>query len=56
MIKKPLKVNIASGTTLGPVGIAPLELNIDEQNFVHDFIVCTKLKHHLILILLRGIA
>ena len=51
MIRKPLKVNTASGATWGLIGIAPLELNIDEQNFVHDFIVCTKLKHHLILVL-----
>ena len=49
MIKKPLKVNTASGTTLGPIQIAPLELNTDDQNFVHNFVVCTKLKQHLIL-------
>ena len=49
MVRKPLKVNTASGGTLGPIGIAPLELNIDDQNFVYSFIVCTKLKQHLIL-------
>ena len=32
MIKKTLKVNTASGTTLGPIGIAPLELSIDDHN------------------------
>ena len=49
LIRKPLKVNIASGATLGPIGIAPLHLNIEEQNFTHNFIVCTKLKQNLIL-------
>ena len=29
MIRKPLKINTVSGATLGPVGIAPLDLNID---------------------------
>ena len=42
---KPLKVNTASRATLEPIGIDPLELNIDDQNFVHNFIVCTKLNH-----------
>ena len=32
LIGKPLKVNTASGATLGPIRIAPLDLNI-EQNF-----------------------
>ena len=45
MIKKPLKVNTASGGMLGPIGIAPLELNIDDQNVVHNFIMCMKLKN-----------
>ena len=49
MIKKHLKVNMASGATLGPIGIIPLELNIDDQNFLHNFVVCTKLKYHLVL-------
>ena len=49
MIKKPLKVNTASRTTLGPIGIAPLELNIDDKKIVHNFIMCTNLKQHLIL-------
>ena len=48
MIKKPLKVNTASRAILGPIGIAPLGLNINDQNFVHNFIVCTKSKDHLI--------
>ena len=38
-----------SRATLGPTGIAPLDLNIDNQNFMHNFVVCTKLKQHLIL-------
>ena len=33
MIKKPLKRNTASGATLRPIGIALLELNIDDQNW-----------------------
>ena len=49
MIKTSLKVDTASRATLGPIGIAPLELSIDYQNFAHIFIVCTKLKQHLIL-------
>ena len=38
-----------SGATLGPIGKAPSDLNIEEQNFTHNFIVCTKLKQHLTL-------
>ena len=49
MNRKPLKVSNACVATLGPIGIAPLELNIDDQNFGHNFIVYTKLKQHLIL-------
>ena len=45
LIIKPLKVIIASAATLGPIRIASLA----EQNFSHNFIVCTKLKHNLIL-------
>ena len=33
LIRKPLKVNTASVATLGPIGIAPLDLNIEEQKF-----------------------
>ena len=44
MFKTPLAVNTASGATLGPTGIAPLELSIDDQIFAHYFIVFTKLK------------
>ena len=33
LIRKPLKVNTASGATLGPIGITSLDLNIEEQNF-----------------------
>ena len=40
---------MTSRAILGPTGVAPLELSIDNQNFVHNFIVCTKLKQHLIL-------
>ena len=48
MIKKPLKVNTVTGATLGPIGIVQLELNIHDENFLHNFIVCTKLKQNLI--------
>ena len=41
-------LNTASRATLGFIGIAPLDLNI-EQNFTHNFTVCTKVKQHLIL-------
>ena len=49
MTKKPLKVSTASWPMLWPIGIAPLELSIDDQNFAHSFMVCTKLTQHLIL-------
>ena len=44
-------MNTVSGATLGPIGIAPLDLNIDDQNLVYNFVVCTKLRQHLILVL-----
>ena len=44
-----MKVNTFHGTTLGPIGIAPLDLNIDDQIFMQNFIACTKFKQHLIL-------
>ena len=46
--KKHLKMNTAHGATLEPMWIAPLELNIDDQHFVYNFVVCMKLKQHLI--------
>ena len=49
LIRKPLKVNSASGATLGPIGIAPLDLNIKDQTFTHNFIAWTRLKQHLLL-------
>ena len=49
MIRKSLNVNTVSGPTLGPIEIALLDLNIDDQNFMYNFVVCTKLKQHLIL-------
>ena len=49
MIKKPLKVNTVRRATLRPIGIASLELNIDNQNFTHNILVCSKLKQHQIL-------
>ena len=42
-------MNTAHGTTLGPIGITPLELNTDYHIFVYNFNVCTKLKQFLIL-------
>ena len=49
MIKNSLQVNTASGTALGPIGITPIELNIDDKIFVHNVIICTELKQPLIL-------
>ena len=48
-IRKPLKVNATRRAILGPIGTAPLHLNLEEQNLTHNFIVCTKLKQNLIL-------
>ena len=45
VIRTPLKVNTSSGAMLGPRGIAPLEVNIHDQNFAHNFVVFNKLKH-----------
>ena len=42
-------MNTASGGPLGPIGIAPLDLNTEEQNFTHNFIVCAQLKQNVIL-------
>ena len=42
-------MNPASTATLGLIGIAPLDLNVEEQNCTHNFIVCAKLKHYFIL-------
>ena len=55
LTRKTLKVNTTSGAILGPIGITPLDLNIEEQHFTHNFIVCIKLKQNLIyaLILLK---
>ena len=44
MIKNPLKMNITSRAALGTIGAASLELNNDDQNFAHNFVVSTKLK------------
>ena len=49
LFRKPLKVYTASGASLGPIGIATLDLNIEKPNFTYELIVCTKLKQHLIL-------
>ena len=49
LIRKPLKVNTASRATLGQNRKAQQDLNIEEQNFAGNFIVCTKLKQHLVL-------
>ena len=49
LIGKPFKVNTTTRAALGPIGIAPLDLNIEEQYFTHNFIVCAKLKPNLIL-------
>ena len=44
-----LQVNTASGTTLDPIGIIPLILDINEHMFMHNFIICKKLKQSLII-------
>ena len=40
IIRKLLKVNTVNGATLSPIGITPLDLNIDDENFMHNFVVC----------------
>ena len=49
LVRKLLKVNTTGRATLGPIGIGHLDMNIEEQNFTHNFIVCIKLKQNLIL-------
>ena len=44
MMKKSLTVNTASVTTLRPIGIVPLILDIYDHTFVHKFIMCMNLK------------
>ena len=51
VIRKTLRVNTASGTTLGPIGIVHLAMNIEEHSFKHNFIICTELKQPLIIAL-----
>ena len=43
-----MKVNTASRALLHGIGIALLDLNKEEQNFIHNFVMCTKIKQHLI--------
>ena len=42
-------MHITSGTTLGPIGITPLELTIEDQILLHNFVICAKMKQPLIL-------
>ena len=49
IIRKTQRVNTVTGTTLCPIGIAHLAMNIEEHNFQHNFIICTKLKQPLII-------
>ena len=49
IIRKTLGVNTARRTTLGPIGIVHLTMNIEEHSFKHSFIICTKLKQSLII-------
>ena len=44
MMQKSLRVNTVSGMTLGPIGIVPLILDINNHTFVHRFIICMKSK------------
>ena len=39
LIRKLLKVNTMSGASLGPIGIAPLDLNKEDQHFTHNICV-----------------
>ena len=50
-IEDALVKHLASTHTMcySLIGISPLDLNIEEQNFTHNFIVCTKLKQYFIL-------
>ena len=48
-IKKPLWINTTSGTTLGPIGLKQLTMNMEEHSFRHNLIICTKLKQPLII-------
>ena len=45
----PLQVNTARGTTSDPIGIFPLLLDINDHTFIHNFIICKKLKQPLII-------
>ena len=49
MTQKPLRVNTVSATSLGMIGIVPLILDIDNHSFVHNFIICIKLKQSLVI-------
>ena len=44
-----LWVNTASGKTLGLMGIVPLIIDTESCTFVHNSIICTKLKQSLII-------
>ena len=48
MTRKSLQVKTASGITVGPIGIVPLILDINDHTFAHNFITCKKLKQPLI--------
>ena len=48
MTRTSLQVNVASRTFLGPIGIVPLICDINDHVFVHNFIICKKLKQPLI--------
>ena len=39
---------MASGTTLGPIGIVPLTLDNNGHLFIYNFVVCRNLKQTLI--------
>ena len=49
IIRKTLRVNTTSGTTLSTMDIDHLTMNIEEHNFKHNFLICTKLKQSLII-------
>ena len=47
MTRKVLQVNMVKRATLGPKGIVPLILDINDDTFVHNFIICKKPKQPL---------
>ena len=49
MTRMSLQINTASRTTLGPIGIVPLILNINDYIFIHNLIIHKKLRQQFII-------